>query len=518
MATIYSVTEINKYIKGILDADYELKNVQVQGEISNFKRYGSGHCYFTLKDGGSSLNSGSSISGGSGLSSVRSSSGMGNSGLFRNGAGNYSSSRYGSINEGGSVLKCVMFRYKAEGLRFEPKNGDKVIAVGHIQVYERDGVYQLYTDLLLQQGTGDLMQQYEKLKAKLEAEGLFDEARKKSLPTNPARIGVVTSSSGAVIHDIIQVSRGRNPGIKIYLYPVLVQGKGAAQDIARGIKFFNEHQLADVLIVGRGGGSMEDLWAFNEEPVVRAVAASSIPIISSVGHETDFTLCDFAADKRAATPSHAANMATVDMGEYKKQVEALTQRLERGMHWQLEAGAEALQKQQQCRFFQDPQRLYASQEDKLARLQASYVLQDPRRIYRAEEERLQRLLAAQVLRNPRKLYELKEQSLAKAMSSWALQEPQRMFAEREQRLDMALAQLVNLMQQHKQQAEHRLALNQAKLEAISPYEVFKRGYSCVRDSKQKIVSSIEQVRWGDEITTSVKDGQIVSVVQEVERR
>ena len=276
MTTIYSVTEINKYIKGVLDADYTLRNVQVQGEISNFKRYNSGHCYFTLKDGGAS----SDYAGGMG-------------------GARYGGSRNGSINEGGSVLKCVMFRYKAMDLRFEPKNGDKVIAVGRIQVFERDGTYQLYADLLLQQGAGDLMQQYEQLKAKLAAEGLFDEERKQPLPTNAQRIGIVTSPSGAAVHDIITVSRRRNPGIKLYLYPVLVQGKGAAEEVARAISFFNEKQLADVLIVGRGGGSMEDLWAFNEEPTVRAVAASRIPIISAVGHETDFTLCDFAADKQS---------------------------------------------------------------------------------------------------------------------------------------------------------------------------------------------------------------------------
>ena len=458
MATIYSVTEINKYIKGILDADYELKNVQVQGEISNFKRYGSGHCYFSLKDGGAS-------------------------------------SRFGSINEGGSVLKCVMFRYKAQSLCFEPKNGDKVIAVGRIQVFERDGVYQLYTDLLLQQGAGDLMQQYEQLKAKLAAEGLFEEERKQALPTNAQRIGIVTSASGAAVHDIITVSRRRNPGIKLYLFPVLVQGKGAAEEVARAIKFFNAKKLVDVLIVGRGGGSMEDLWAFNEEPTVRAVAASKLPIISAVGHETDFTLCDFAADARAATPSQAAEMAVADMSKLRQQQKSLTQRLQRALHWQLDAA-----------------------QDELEKLKQSRMLQDPRRLYAMQEERLSRLLNAHVLRNPRKLYELKEQRLAKAMQSWAFKEPQRLFADGEQRLDMAFAQLVNLMQQRKQAAEHRLFLNQAKLEAISPYEVFKRGYSCARDAQNKIISSIEQVRWGDEIVTSVKDGQIISVVQEVEGR
>ena len=470
MTTIYSVTEINKYIKGILDADYTLRNVQVQGEISNFKRYQSGHCYFSLKDGGSTAD-------------------------LAGGAGGYSSSRYGSINEGGSVLKCVMFRYKAMDLRFEPKNGDKVIAVGKIQVFERDGTYQLYTDLLLQQGTGDLMQQYEQLKAKLAGEGLFDEERKQTLPTNAQRIGIVTSPSGAAVHDIITVSRRRNPGIKLYLYPVLVQGKGAAEEVARAIRFFNEKQLVDVLIVGRGGGSMEDLWAFNEEPTVRAVAASRIPIISAVGHETDFTLCDFAADKRAATPSQAAEMAAADMSKLSQQCNALAQRLQRAMQWQLSDAENKLTKHKQCRMLQNPHKLYELQEEKLLRLKNAYVLQEPTRIYAAKAEQLQRL-----------------------QSSWVFKEPQRLLADSMQRLDMDFAQLVNLMQQRKQQAEHQLALNRAKLEAISPYAVFKRGYSCTLDSKNKIISSVEQVRWGDEIITSVKDGQIISVVQEVERR
>ena len=470
MPKTYSVSEINKYIKGILDADYTLRNVQVQGEISNFKRYQSGHCYFSLKDGGSAVD-------------------------LAGGAGGYSSSRYGSINEGGSVLKCVMFRYKAMDLRFEPKNGDKVIAVGKIQVFERDGTYQLYTDLLLQQGTGDLMQQYEQLKAKLAGEGLFDEERKQALPSNAQRIGIVTSPSGAAVHDIITVSRRRNPGIKLYLYPVLVQGKGAAEEVARAIRFFNEKQLVDVLIVGRGGGSMEDLWAFNEEPTVRAVAASRIPIISAVGHETDFTLCDFAADKRAATPSQAAEMAAADMSKLSQQCNALAQRLQRAMQWQLSDAENKLTKHKQCRMLQNPHKLYELQEEKLLRLKNAYVLQEPTRIYAAKAEHLQRL-----------------------QSSWVFKEPQRLLADSMQRLDMDFAQLVNLMQQRKQQAEHQLALNRAKLEAISPYAVFKRGYSCTLDSKNKIISSVEQVRWGDQIITSVKDGQIISVVQEVERR
>ena len=487
MTKTYSVTEVNKYIKKMLDGDYDLKNIQVQGEISNFKCYASGHCYFSLKDGGS----------------TNSTNGFG---------------RYGSINDGGSVLKCVMFKNNAIRMRFEPRNGDKVIAVGHISVYERDGVYQLYTDLLFQQGAGDLMRQFEALKAKLNGEGLFAPECKQALPDNPRAVGIVTSSSGAVVHDIINVSRRRNPGVKLYLYPVQVQGKGAAEEIAKGIEFFNKTNFVDVLIVGRGGGSMEDLWAFNEEPTVRAVAASQLPIISAVGHETDFTLCDFAADARAATPSQAAEMAVADLSKLRQQYEHLAQRLQRAMQMQMNTTQEKLIKLQENRMLQDPRRLYAAQAERLARLQSSRVLQDPRRLYAKQEEQLTRLNNSYVLCNPCKLYSLKEQQLQQVLSSWVFRDPQRLFADRMQRLDMARVQLVNLMQQLRQSCENNLSLQRAKLEAISPYEVFKRGYSCVRDSQQRIINSVDQVRWGDEIKISVKDGLIISVVQEVERR
>ena len=264
----YTVTEVNHHIKGILESREELQKIPVTGEISNFKRYSSGHCYFTLKDDK-------------------------------------------------SALRCVMFRYAADKLSFKPENGGKVVAFGSVAVYERDGNYQLIVQAMRPEGVGDLMKAYAELKEKLEKEGLFDDSKKKSLPLLPETIGVVTSPSGAAIHDIITVSRRRNPGARILLYPVQVQGEGAAADIVKGIEFFNQHHLADVLIVGRGGGSIEDLWAFNEEPVVRAVAASDIPVISAVGHETDFTLSDFAADRRAATPSQAAEIAVIDVESYK---------------------------------------------------------------------------------------------------------------------------------------------------------------------------------------------------------
>ena len=264
----FAVSEVNQYLKQLLESQSDLHHIPVLGEISNFKRYQSGHCYFTLKDEK-------------------------------------------------SALKCVMFKSSAAHLSFEPQNGEKVVALGSISVYERDGVYQLYVTAMRRQGVGDLMQAYEALKAKLTKEGLFEESRKKPLPRLPRAIGIITSPSGAAVHDIITVSRRRNKGVKLILYPASVQGEEAAGEIVHAIDFFHRHHLADLLIVGRGGGSIEDLWAFNEEPVVRAIAASKIPIISAVGHETDFTLSDFAADARAATPSQAAEIAVIDVAAYR---------------------------------------------------------------------------------------------------------------------------------------------------------------------------------------------------------
>lgn len=264
----FSVSEVNQYLKQLLESQSDLHHIPVLGEVSNFKRYASGHCYFTLKDEK-------------------------------------------------SALKCVMFKSSAARLSFTPRNGEKVVALGSISVYERDGVYQLYVTAMRRQGIGDLMQAYEALKEKLTKEGLFDESRKKPLPRLPRAIGIITSPSGAAVHDIITVSRRRNKGVKLILYPVKVQGEEAAGEIVHAIDFFQQNHLADLLIVGRGGGSIEDLWAFNEEPVVRAIAASKIPIISAVGHETDVTLSDFAADARAATPSQAAEFAVIDVAAYR---------------------------------------------------------------------------------------------------------------------------------------------------------------------------------------------------------
>lgn len=275
---VYSVTEITKYIKNRVEQDVTLQNLYLRGEISNFKLHSSGHCYFTLKDAG-------------------------------------------------AVIRCVMFRGKAQYLKFRPTNGMKVTAGGSVSVFERDGQYQFYVDRMLPEGVGELSLAYEQLKAKLEAEGLFDAARKQRLPLLAKKIGIITSATGAVLRDILKVGKRRNPNAEFILCPVQVQGDKASSQIAEAIRMFNEEYPVDVLIVGRGGGSMEDLWPFNEELAVRAVANSKIPVVSAVGHETDFTLTDFAADMRAATPSHAAELAVLDYGEWQMQIMAQRNRL-----------------------------------------------------------------------------------------------------------------------------------------------------------------------------------------------
>lgn len=276
--TVHSVSDVTRYIKGMFEGEAILSDILVRGELSNFKRYPSGHCYFTLKDTGASM-------------------------------------------------KCVMFNGYARSLRFTPENGMQIVAGGGISVYERDGAYQLYVHSLTVEGAGALALAFEQLKEKLRAEGLFDESHKQPLPRFPRRIGIVTSQAGAVLRDIYKVAKRRWPRVQLVLHPVLVQGTEAAGQIAAAVRFFNEKYPVDVLIVGRGGGSAEDLWAFNEEPVVRAVYASRIPVISAVGHETDTTLVDFVSDRRAATPSQAAEFAVPDSAEMLRVAASLLARL-----------------------------------------------------------------------------------------------------------------------------------------------------------------------------------------------
>ncbi len=276
--TVYSVSQLNSYVKGVLDKDENLAHIYVTGEISNFKAHYSGHLYMTVKD------------------------------------------------ETASV-KAVMFAGNANKLRFTPENGMKILAFGSVSLFPRDGSYQLYINDMQPDGIGALNIAFEQLKKKLQAEGLFNQEFKKSLPKFPTKIGVVTSATGAAVQDIFNVLKRRFPVAEVVLRPCQVQGEGAAEDIAKAIYEFNISKGADVLIVGRGGGSIEDLWAFNEEIVARAVFASEIPVISAVGHETDYTICDFVADLRAPTPSAAAECAVPDIYELKTNLISIQQRI-----------------------------------------------------------------------------------------------------------------------------------------------------------------------------------------------
>lgn len=276
---VYTVNQLNKYLRQKFEEDIILQDIMIKGEISNFKVHSSGHCYFTLKD---------NLSG----------------------------------------IKCVAFRSNAMRFRFAPQNGMKVIATGYVSVYERDGNYQLYVHMLTPEGIGELALALEQLKEKLNKEGLFEAQYKQELPFYARKIGVVTSRTGAVIRDICHVAKRRNPQVEILLYSVLVQGENASQEIVQGIEFFNKKCPVDIIIVGRGGGSLEDLWAFNEENVIRAIFASKIPIISAVGHETDYTLADLVSDVRAATPSQAAELAVVERDSLINYIESLERELQ----------------------------------------------------------------------------------------------------------------------------------------------------------------------------------------------
>lgn len=302
---ILTVSELTTHIKGVLEHDTLLDGVTVTGEISNYKTYPSGHHYFSLKDAESSV-------------------------------------------------RCVMFRSSAQRLRFRPENGMSVAATGRIAVYPRDGAYQLYCTSLVPIGLGDLYAAFEQLKSRLAAEGLFDPAHKKPLPQMPAKIAVITSSAGAAVRDILRILKARWPSSEVILLPVRVQGVEAPAEIAGAIRYANTWHVADLIITGRGGGSMEDLWAFNDERVARAIYASEIPVISAVGHEPDFTISDFVADLRAATPSNAAELAVPDQAEIREQLSDKSIRLTRSAQHLLQQRRALLASFSQRRALTDP--------------------------------------------------------------------------------------------------------------------------------------------------------------------
>lgn len=335
---ILSVTQLNEYVKGLVESDRFLSNVAVRGELSNYKVYPSGHHYFSIKD-----------------------------------------------EE--SAIRCVMFRGSASGLRFRPESGMKVICTGRVAVYTRDGAYQLYAASLTPDGVGDLAIAFEQLKEKLLKEGLFDKKHKKPIPRYPMRVGVVTSSAGAAVHDIIRVLRKRWPVAKILLLPVRVQGMEAPPEIAGAIRYADRHNIADVLIVGRGGGSMEDLWCFNDERVARAIYDCNTPVISAVGHEPDVTISDFVADLRAATPSNGAELCAPDASELMEYLDSAGMRSFAAVANQLASMKSRLKSLEEKRVLQDPKNLVEDRRLRIDHLKtrlaaaASSMLHSERRKY-----------------------------------------------------------------------------------------------------------------------------------------
>ena len=418
---IYGVTEVNQLVKSLLDSTPALQGVAVRGELSNYKIYPSGHHYFTLKD-----------------------------------------------SEG--ALRCVMFRGQASRLRFRPENGMKAVASGRITVFPRDGAYQLYCDTLIPEGVGDLAVAFQQLKEKLWKEGLFDPAHKKPLPPYPEKIAIVTSGAGAAVHDMIRILRRRYPIARVILLPVRVQGAEAPPEIAGAIRYADRWKIGDLIITGRGGGSMEDLWAFNEEIVARAIYDSDIPVISAVGHEPDVTIADFAADLRAATPSNAAELAVPDQNEVYASLLGAGQRLEQAVRHRLLRERQGLERLAQSRVMTEPQVYF---QDK------SLVL----------DHLSQRLGSSMVSR----LFQLRVRSAA---------------------LDKDLRRGLEKCLSGKQERFARLA---AALDAMSPLKVLSRGYSIAQKGDGGVISSVRSVQSGERFSLRLSDGSLKCIVEETER-
>ncbi|WP_336786853.1 exodeoxyribonuclease VII large subunit [Paenibacillus sp. MMO-177] len=433
---IYSIKDINRYIRMKLESDVLLGDVWLRGEISNFTHHSSGHMYFTLKDKD-------------------------------------------------SRLKCIMFASHNQRLPFIPREGSKVMARGNVSVYERDGNYQFYVTAMQPDGIGSLYLAYEQLKSKLETEGLFAESRKRPIPRFPRAIGVITSPTGAAVRDIIITLQRRHPSISIYVFPVLVQGTQAAPSIVKAIESMNRFGEVDVLIVGRGGGSLEELWAFNEEPVARSIAASQIPIISAVGHETDFTIADFVADLRAATPTAAAELAVPHVAELQQQLARQRQRLEQSLRMLVQGRKEQLQRVRRSPFFVHPRKYLLDQAQRLDRLQ----------------ERLQHRTLRLAERRKAKLERLQSQLAGHHPGEQAAFAAKRLQGD-VKRLEQAMVSSLK---------ERRLQLHSAirQLDALSPLKVMARGYSLVYDEQEKrLIKSIADVQPGDLVRVKVADGQL----------
>lgn len=415
-----TVTALNRYIKYKFDYDNNLKGIMIEGEISNFKRHARGHFYFTLKDDN-------------------------------------------------SQISCVMFASRAYSVNFNPKNGDKVYITGDVLVYEQGGTYQIYVNTLKNAGIGDLYLKYEALKKELEEAGLFDPKYKKPLPKYPRVIGVITSDTGAVIHDIVTTTSRRYPLVKIVLYPTLVQGENAKESISKQIAKANKDKIADVLIVGRGGGSLEDLWAFNERMVAEAIFNSSIPIISAVGHESDTTIADFVADKRAATPTAAAEIATPNVIDIKDSLNKTQDNINRIIKNKFKDLSQSLSKL---------------------------------------DERLDNLSPLSKLEEKKKNLETYYNNLNNYMLN--------ILNNKESNLDKCVSHLNPNMKSLLDNKISKYSLLNARLDSLSPLKVMDRGFSIAK-TKDKVIRSVDDVKEGTVIDITLKDGNIKANVSEVNK-
>lgn len=453
---VWTVADLIGAVRTQLEREYT--DVWVEGEISNFRPAESGHLYFTLKDDGSQA----------------------------------SVSRPGALGSASAQLRVVMFRTQARLLRFRPENGMQVLARGRVTVYEGRGELQLSAEYLEPKGAGALQVAFEQLKAKLASEGLFDQARKKPIPALPRRIGIVTSPRGAALHDILNILRRRHETVGVLIYPAQVQGLGAASEVAGGIRFFNRTaKLAvDVIIVARGGGSLEDLVAFNDEGLARVVAASEIPVISAVGHETDFTICDFVADLRAPTPSAAAELVIRSKQEIEQRVGDLQSRLGRAARYRILVARNTLGELAQHAAFSRFRDLLNRRQQRLDDIAF--------RMTAAERDRLLRL---------RRRYEA-------ALVRLHENAPHRSLQRLHRDLDTQSTALTNAMRTLLARCTAQVRESSARLESLSPLKVLERGYALVFDSSGKLIKNADQVKVGDEIRAKVAKGSIHAMATE----
>jgi exodeoxyribonuclease VII large subunit len=441
---IYSVRDINRYIRDLIEQDFTLQDVWIRGEISNFTHHSRGHMYFTVKDED-------------------------------------------------AVLKAVMFAGSNRYLKFIPKNGTKVLVRGNITVYEAGGQYQLIAKEMQPDGIGGLYLAYEQLKEKLEKEGIFAPERKRTLPAYPRVIGVITSPTGAAVRDIVTTLRRRYPIVRIILIPVLVQGEGAPSAICKALEFVNRSDEVDVLIVGRGGGSIEELWAFNEESVARSIFSSKIPVISAVGHETDFTIADFVADIRAATPTAAAELAVPHLSDLQQKLNWLSEKLHRQL-----------------------QHHYQTSLDQWRRVHKSLLFRHPKKQVEAANQSLDRLVE-QLGQSIQRCLKTKKNEITQHTQRLYLQSPKQkllLYQEQIARFKDTLQRQANTVTSQKRN-EWMYAV--ARLDGLSPLKIMHRGYSLIY-KEQALVKSINQLDPGDVIKVQLADGNLDCSVWGIEER